>query len=88
VHARPPAWPLIKGLDSRCSSDRLISAEHVPSDHSEMEGEFEFLKEELELGTAETLFTVDTAALLALGRPRPVGHSGSRVPRLRGFGVS
>ena len=34
---------------------------------SDLAGEFKFLKEELGLSTAETLFTVETAALVTLG---------------------
>jgi len=34
---------------------------------SDLAGEFKFLKEELGLTTAETLFTVETAALVTLG---------------------
>jgi hypothetical protein len=53
---------------------------------SELTGEFEFLKEELGLGKAETLFTVDTAALVTLGMAivgGPAGIAGAVVTGAR-----
>ncbi len=43
---------------------------------SDLNGEFEFLKEELGLNKAETLFTVDTATLVTLGMAAATGPLG------------
>jgi hypothetical protein len=56
---------------------------------SELSDEFHFLKEELGLATAETLFTVDTAALVTLGTAvaatGPLGITAAAVASARGL---
>jgi hypothetical protein len=55
---------------------------------SSLTGEFEFLKEELGLGTVEALFTVDTAALVTLGAAvavgGPLGITAAAIAGVRG----